>query len=80
MPAEYEFYICDESGKPVSDRQNIIADKTGDDRAFRLRFMLKGTWFDKSAVYYLVIKEKESGETDKTEFNIDVAFTDDFGF
>ncbi len=84
VKAEYELYISNSDGKPVSDRQKIIADKTsqnGADRMFRIRFTLKSCEFKKTDTYYLVIEEKETSETiEKYEFTIDIAFTNDFDF
>ena len=64
--------------------KTIIADKTDKEamnRTFHTRFTLKGTEFKKTENYYLVICEK--GTTNviaREEFNIDIAFVDDFDF
>ncbi len=82
--ATYEVYMADSSGMPVSDKKTIIADKTtqdGTQRVFRVRFTLKGMEFRKTDSYYLVIADKDTGlGVEKTEFTVDIAFTNDFDF
>lgn len=82
--ATYEVYMADASGKPVSDRKTIIADKTsgnGTDRVFRTRFTLKSVEFKKTDTYYLTIVEKgTTNAVDRVEFTIDIAFANDFDF
>lgn len=82
--AAYEIYMADESGRAVSDKKTIIADKTssnGADRVFRTRFTLKSVEFRKTDTYYLTITEKETANvTDRIEFMIDIAFVNDFDF
>ena len=82
--AAYEIYMADGSGKAVSDKKTVIADKTssnGADRVFRTRFTLKGVEFRKTDTYYLTITEKETANvTDRIEFTIDIAFVNDFDF
>ena len=82
--AEYEIYMSDAAGKPVSDRQTVIADKTstnGSDRVFRTRFALKSIEFKKTETYYLTIVEKgTTNVVDRIEFTIDIAFANDFDF
>ena len=71
-------------GQIVSDRQTVIADKTGEngaDRVMRVRFTLKSMEFKKNESYFLMIVDKEtSGMLDKVAFNIDIAFVNDFDF
>lgn len=82
--AAYEIYMADESGRAVSDKKTVIADKTssnGADRVFRTRFTLKSVEFRKTDTYYLTITEKETANvTDRIEFTIDIAFVNDFDF
>lgn len=82
--AAYEIYMADGSGKAVSDKKTVIADKTssnGADRVFRTRFTLKSVEFRKTDTYYLTITEKETANvTDRIEFMIDIAFVNDFDF
>ena len=82
--ADYEVYMTDASGKAVSDKQTIIADKTsadGSERKFRSRFTLKSMDFKKTETYYLTIVEKGTTNTiDRIEFTIDIAFVNDFDF
>ena len=83
VPATYEIYFCDKLSNNVSDVQTIIADKTGEPqtRVFKVRFTLKSVEFDSNAVYYLNIVDKETGEIiERTEFNIKIAFVNDFDF
>lgn len=82
--ATYEVYMADVSGKAVSDKKTVIADKNntnGSERVFRERFTLKSMEFKKTDTYYLTIVEKETTNvTDRVEFTIDIAFVNDFDF
>ena len=82
--ATYEIYMADASGRAVSDKKTVIADKTsnnGSDRVFRVRFTLKSVEFKKTDTYYLTIVEKgTTNEMDRIEFTIDIAFVNDFDF
>lgn len=82
--AAYEIYMADESGRAVSDKKTVIADKTssnGADRVFRTRFTLKGVEFKKTDTYYLTVVEKgTTNVNDRIEFTIDIAFVNDFDF
>ena len=82
--ADYEVYMTDASGKAVSDKQTIIADKTnadGSERKFRTRFTLKSMDFKKTETYYLTVVEKgTTNAIDRIEFTIDIAFVNDFDF
>lgn len=82
--ATYEIYMADASGKAVSDKKTVIADKTstnGSDRVFRTRFTLKSMDFKKTDSYYLTVVEKgTTNVTDRVEFTIDIAFVNDFDF
>lgn len=82
--ATYEIYMADASGKAVSDKKTVIADKTsnnGSDRVFRTRFTLKSVEFKKTETYYLTVVEKgTTNVTDRIEFTIDIAFVNDFDF
>jgi hypothetical protein len=84
LPATYELYMVDAMGQIVSDRQVVIADKTGEngaDRVMRVRFTLKSIQFKKTESYFLMIVDKETGGTlDKVGFSIDIAFMNDFDF
>ena len=82
QPCVYSVYMTDDSGNPVSDRQNIIADKTSDnasDRVFRVRLNLKAGMYNKKKVYRLVIAN-DMDVPEEIEFQIDIPFADDFGF
>ena len=84
MSATYEIYMADASGKAVSDKKTVIADKTsanGSERVFRTRFTLKSVEFKKTDTYYLTVVEKgTTNPVDKIEFTIDIAFVNDFDF
>lgn len=82
QPCTYALYMTDENGVPVSDRQTVIADRTSPreaDRVFRVRFNLKAGAYSKDKIYRLVV----ANDTDvpvETEFQIDIAYADDFHF
>ncbi len=82
--AEYEIFMSDAVGKPVSDRQTVIADKTstnGSDRVFRTRLTLRSIEFKKTETYYLsVVETGTTNVVDRIEFTIDIAFANDFDF
>lgn len=82
--ATYEIYMADASGKAVSDKKTVIADKistNGSDRVFRTRFTLKSLDFKKTDTYYLTVVEKGTTNIkDRIEFTIDIAFVNDFDF
>jgi hypothetical protein len=84
LPATYEIYLGDAAGQLVSDRQRVIADKTGEnaaDRVMRVRFTLKSMEFKKTESYFLTIVDKDTGGVlDKVAFSIDIAFVNDFDF
>ncbi|WP_037284684.1 BREX-1 system phosphatase PglZ type A [Saccharibacillus sacchari] len=78
----YSLHFTDESGVSVSDTQTVIADRTSDnasERVFRVRFTLKQMQFDRNKIYRLVIANN-TDVPEETEFRIDIAFADDFGF
>lgn len=83
--ATYLVWFTDEYGKPVSDTQKIIADKTsenGADRTFHCNFNLKSMKFSNTATYYLVIADEQGQQMQQREqFQIDIAFAiDEFDF
>ena len=86
VSATYDIFMSDATGKPVSDIQTIIADKTDSDtmnRTFHKRFTLKNAEFKKTESYFLTILEKNTVNIiSKDEFSIDIAFAneDDFDF
>ncbi|NLB56522.1 MAG: BREX-1 system phosphatase PglZ type A [Lentisphaerae bacterium] len=82
QPCDYKLHFTDDEGKPVSDYQTVIADRTSDnasDRVFRVRFTLKQMQYNKNMVYRLVIAN-DTDAPEEVEFRIDIAFADDFGF
>lgn len=87
LPAEYELVMTDVSGNEVSNAARAHADMQNTDetaRVSRLQFSLKaGRSYDAKRPYYLVCRNKESGQIVwKEEYQIDIAFVamDDFGF
>ena len=80
----YDIFLVDSSGKEVSDRQSVIADrqsKRDEERTFRVRLTLKSVQFDKNAIYNLTVAEREgNAEPVRTEFSVDIAFSGDFDF
>lgn len=83
VPAVYEIFFSDKMSNHISDVQTLIADKTGEpqDRATKLRFTLKSVDFDSDSVYYLNIVDKDNGTViERTEFEIKIAFANDFDF
>lgn len=80
----YEIYMADVTGKAVSDKKLVIADKTsnnGADRVFRTRFTLKSMEFKKTDTYYLTVVEKGTTNIiERVEFSIDIAFVNEFDF
>ena len=82
--ATYQLFFTDSAGKPISDVQKIIADKTSDngqDRTFRCSFNLKSLKYDNKEIYYLVIAGADGLVVSREEFQIDIAFAvDEFDF
>ena len=82
QPCSYKLYFTDDSGKPVSDFQSVIADRTSEnasERVFRVRFTLKQMRFDRNKVYRLMISS-DTDVPEEIEFCFDIALADDFGF
>jgi uncharacterized protein (TIGR02687 family) len=82
QPCTYMLHFTDEAGKPVSDFQTVIADRTSgnaSERVFRVRFTLKQMPYQRSKSYKLVIAN-DTDVPEEVEFRIDIAFADDFGF
>ena len=81
--AKYEIYMADASGRDVSDRKIIIADKTDSDvtnRRFKITLNLKSMEFKKTESYYLTVEDKDKKNiVNRVEFTINVAFANDFG-
>ena len=82
--ATYQLYFTDSAGKPISDVQKIIADKTSDngqDRTFRCSFNLKSLKYSNTEIYYLIIADENGLQVQREEFQIDIAFAvDEFDF
>jgi hypothetical protein len=73
-------YFEDENGERISNENIIIADSAspnGEDREYKEKFTLREAAYDKSKLYYLVIKDDEETverELERIEFRIDIAF------
>ncbi len=82
--ATYQLYFTDSAGKPISDVQKIIADKTSDngqDRIFRCSFKLKSLKYSNTETYYLVIADENGQQVQREEVQVDIAFAvDEFDF
>lgn len=81
-PCTYVIYMTDDENSVISDRQTVIADRTSlnaSERVFRVRFNLKPRAYDKHTQYRLVITNS-TDVPEEVEFQIDIAFADDFGF
>lgn len=81
----YQTWFEDASGIEISNRVEIIADKTNEnkqERTIRKQFNLKDLKFDNHETYYLIIKDKDGLQIpQKIPFTIDIAFAlDDFDF
>jgi len=86
QPTILDIYLADSAGRPVSDKQTLIADRTsevGKDRQFRLQFNLRNMTFAKTETYNLIMIDKEPFSLEPiqpVEFTIDISFTSDFEF
>lgn len=84
LPNEFELFFSDENGRLISDVQLIIADSSSNDvkmRTFRKQFLMKSLTYKRDVKYYLNIQDRNSGNlSERIEFSINIAFTDDFGF
>ena len=81
----YNLYFVDAAGKPISDTQKLIADKTDEDshtRTWRVTFNLKQQKYDQHAPYYLVIQDERGLQLpQREEFHIMIAMAlDEFNF
>ncbi|MDN3451663.1 BREX-1 system phosphatase PglZ type A [Planococcus sp. APC 3906] len=84
IPRTVLINMADEHGNSLSNEETIIGDRPFDnpaDRTFKLRFVLRNMTYDRSAAYYLVIKDTETGVvTDKIPFSINLGIVSDFDF
>lgn len=86
LPGEYEVYMADASGNEVSDVRKAHANMSNPDeaaRVCRLQLSLKaGRQYDPSKPFFLVCRNKATGEQWQEEYQIDIPFVplDDFGF
>ena len=86
LPCEYELAFTDASGNEVSTVVKAHADKTSEnsqDRVLELQFNLHSDLnFSAKDAYYLVAREKKTGEIAwREEYRIEISFAPiDFGF
>lgn len=86
LPGEYEVYMADASGNEVSDVRKAHANMSNPDetaRVCRLQLSLKaGRRYDPSKPFFLICRNKATGEQWQEEYQIDIPFVplDDFGF
>ena len=85
LPGEYEVYMADASGNEVSDVRKAHANMSNPDetaRVCRLQLSLKaGRRYDPSKPFFLICRNKATGEQWQEEYQIDIPFVplDDFG-
>ena len=84
LPRTVEVYFEDDTGRIISDKLRILADRTAlsdNMRAYRMTFHLIGTSFDRMKQYPLVLVDSEEQVVlDKIPFTIDIAFGMNFSF
>ena len=83
-PAEYQIYFTDEEQNVISNienfKANIESEETGQ-RIFKKRFNLKNQKYNKKKNYYFIIRNVETEvEIVRQKIEIDILFSDDFGF
>ena len=82
MAGRYKVWFEDGMGAKISDEVTIIADsteKSATDRSFREKFVFAAREYKSDEDYFLVIADDGGIETDRIEFKIDIAFTNDLG-
>ena len=74
----------DSGGKAVSDEHRLLCDMTApenDQRVLRTTFRLLGSGYDRSAEYWLVLRDEEAKcDLERIPFHIDIVFENDFDF
>lgn len=84
IPRNVIVYFEDEEGNILSNEETIIADlitENPEERMFSIQFALKNIQYDRSKMYYLVIRDTDTDIiTEKIPFNIDLGFVSDFDF
>ena len=80
LPLRVTAYFADEAGNRISNENIIIAEsrnKKPEERTYKEKFTLKDMAYDKSAAYYLILKDEEelvNSEIEKIPFVIDLVF------
>ncbi|ACB59802.1 PglZ domain protein [Exiguobacterium sibiricum 255-15] len=84
IPRTVVICIEDIDGTVLSNEETIIGDRTFDnpgDRIFKLQFVLKSISYDRNKMYYLLVKDLETGVvTEKIPFSISLGIVSDFDF
>lgn len=84
LPRIIEAYFEGDTGKAISDKLRIVADRTNaqdNERSYRVTFHLIGTSFDRTKQYPLVLVDSdEQVVLEKIPFTIDIAFGMNFSF
>ena len=77
-------YMTDDQESVLSNEETLIGDRTSDkpeNRTFKLKFALKSIIYDRTKMYYLNIKDVETGVViEKIPFSINLGVVSDFDF
>ncbi|MEG0577265.1 MAG: BREX-1 system phosphatase PglZ type A, partial [Bacilli bacterium] len=83
-PCRYSLHFEDISGTRISNECTIIANYEHTEvknRFFKEKFVFKNIKYDKNQVYFLVIRDEETGiETTRIKFYIDISIGNNFDF
>ena len=80
MPQRVKAFFEDADGNRISDESTIIADSSDREpakRAYKEKFTLRNTKYDKTQTYYLVLQEDEDmvgHEIMRVPYTIDLVF------
>ncbi|WP_319005306.1 BREX-1 system phosphatase PglZ type A [Fictibacillus halophilus] len=84
VPRSVLIYMADDDGSVISNEETIIGDITSDnpeERTFKLRFALKTITYDKNKLYFLTIKDVETGVIlERIPFTINLGIVSEFDF
>ena len=74
---EYEVFLADAFGKPVSETRAVRADKSGEERTHKVTLsLLPGIQTDKSAEYFVIVREKGQSTRvlSRTKYQVNITF------
>jgi len=80
LPLRVTAYFADEAGKRISNENIIIVESRSakpEERTYKEKFTLKDMAYEKSATYYLILKDEEelvNSEIERIPFVIDLVF------